>query len=396
MRSLTTARELLAGHVEHLPATRMGLAEAVGCRLAESVRADCDLPATDVSTMDGYAARAEELALGAPMPVAFEVPAGGTPPPLPPGVAARIFTGAVVPENADTVVPQEQADVQADGTVRFAAFKAGAFIRRRAELYASGATLAAESDLITPQRAALLASAGADRVLVIPRPRVALLSTGSELVPIGQRPGPGRVRDCNGVMLAALARRANFEVVFADVVADEVGALRDALGKAAADADLIVTCGGVSVGDYDLVPKALGDLGAETVFHKVSIKPGKPVLTARLGSTWVVGLPGNPVSALVGWRLFARPLAETLAGDAHALEESPQPAVLTGPAGNTGDRTVLAFARLELGRPVPQVTILDGKGSHDVVTLARANALAVLEIGAKLAAGDMVGCYRLG
>jgi molybdopterin molybdotransferase len=172
-------------------------------------------------------------------------------------------------------------------------------------------------------------------------------------------------------------------------------ALREAFGQAAAVADLIVTCGGVSVGDYDLVPQALSEVGAETMFHRLSVKPGKPVLAARLDDAWVAALPGNPVSALVGWRLFARPLAEALAGDVHAFEESPEAAVLTGPTHNQGDRTLLAPARFEPGSPVPMVTVLPWKGSHDVLTLARTNALARVDIGMELAAGDVVPCYRL-
>ncbi|MCK4342847.1 MAG: molybdopterin molybdotransferase MoeA [Phycisphaerae bacterium] len=395
MMNFDTARKLLADQVEPLPPVEMGLAEALGCRLAETPRADTDLPAADVAVMDGYAARAGELASGAALPVAFEIPAGRIPRRLPPASVARIFTGAMIPDGADTVVPQEQARVPPDGKVLLDALPSGSFIRRRAEVCSVSAPLGTPGNLITPQLIALLSAAGADTVRVIPRPRVAVLSTGSELVPIHQQPGPGQIRDSNGVTLAALVRAAGFELSSVASVADELPALRKALQHASSQADLIATCGGVSVGDYDLVPQALRDVGGETIFHRLAIKPGRPVLSARLGQVWVVGLPGNPVSALVDWRLFAYPLGQRLAGNPHALQESPEPGILVEPARNPGDRTIFAPALLHPGRPVPQVTILPSKGSHDVATAARAHALARLDIGADLAAGDEVQCFRL-
>ncbi len=395
MRTLDFARELLAKRVDPLPGVELKLADAVGHRLAQSPRADIDLPAADVSTMDGYAACAEDLTSGLALPVAFEVPAGQAPPSLPRGSVARVFTGTVIPARADVVVPQEQAEPQSNGTVRLASLEEEDFIRRKGELCCAATPLAEPGDLITPQLVALLGVAGASTVRVTPRPRVAVLSTGSELVPIAERPGPGEVRDSNGAMLVALANTAGFEVTLIARVADETRALHDAFEQALAKADLIVTSGGVSVGDYDLVPNVLDNLGAETVFHRLAIKPGKPLLTARLGGAWVVGLPGNPVSALVGWRMFARPLGEMLAGNARAFAETPEPAVLTKPTRNPGDRTILAPAWFRRAHPAPEVTILPWKGSHDVVTVARANALAIGDVGAELAAGDVVHCYQL-
>jgi molybdopterin molybdotransferase len=395
MVTLDSARRLLAEHARPLPAVEVALPDALGCRLAESPCADADLPAADVSAMDGYAAYAEDLAAGAPLPVAFEVPAGQPPPSLPRGTVARILTGAVVPEGADTVVQQEQADVRPDGEVRLATAEAGQFIRRKGELCTVASCLAAIGDVITPQRIGLLGAAGASRVRVTPQPRVALLSTGSELVPVHEPPNFGQIRDSNGVMLTALAKAAGFEVTWSARVADDLGELRDALAKAAAEADLIVTCGGVSVGDYDLVPQALNDLGGQTLFHNLPIKPGRPVLAARLGEAWVVGLPGNPVSSLVGWRLLAQPLGKTLAGDLDALAEPPTPVVLTKSVRNDGHRTLLALAQLERVDPTPTATVLPWKGSHDVVTMARANALVLVPAGTAYAAGAVAGCYPL-
>jgi molybdopterin molybdotransferase len=159
--------------------------------------------------------------------------------------------------------------------------------------------------------------------------------------------------------------------------------------------ELVVVSGGVSVGDYDLVPAALADLGGEVLFHRLRVRPGKPILAARLRDTWVVGLPGNPVSAFVGWHVLVSPLGEALAGNPVALDDQTVPAVLTAAASNRGDRTVIAPARLRSHSSGWRVTVLDWQGSHDVRALAEANALAVLEVGAAMGAGDRISCYRL-
>jgi molybdopterin molybdotransferase len=395
MLNLEAARKTLSAEARPLPATSVLLEGALGCRLAEVPRADVDLPNADVSVMDGYAVRAAEAASGAPLPVACEVPAGQLPPPLPPGTAARIFTGAVIPAGADTVVPQEQATRLPDGTICLAAVVAGSHIRRQGEVCSSGASLAAPGDVITPRLVALLGAAGASTVCVVPRARVAVLSTGSELVSLAERPTQGKVRDANGAMLAALARKARFPLTLVSRVTDEPHALRAALERALSQADLVITSGGVSVGDYDLVPQVLQQMGAQIVFHRVAIKPGKPVLVARRGAAWVVGLPGNPVSALVAWRLFAEPLGEALSGVPHALDESPEFGAITRAVANDGDRTILAPAQFQPGQPLPTVAIAAWKGSHDVAAVARANSLAVLDVGVRLLPGDRVPFYRL-
>jgi len=395
MMTLDSARGLLADQVVPLGHVEMELADALGCRLAEPVHADMDMPGADVSVMDGYALCWDDLASAADLPVAFEIAAGQVPLELSRGRVARIFTGAVIPQGADTVIPQEQAEVQADGKVRFGPVERGSFIRRKGELCSAGTALATEGDLLTPQLISLLGSAGAFKIRVTPRPRVAVLSTGSELVSIETRPGPGKIRDSNGVMLTTLVRAAGFEVTFTARVADSRSALRDAFTQAMDRADLLISSGGVSVGDHDLVPEVLTDLGAEILFHKLSIKPGKPALTCRLGKAWFVGLPGNPLSALVGWRMFGRALGNTLAGDRHALREQPEAAVLTEPTQNKGRRTIMALAQLTSGQKHSEVTVLDWKGSHDAVAAARANALAVLDVGVKYGPGDVLDCYRL-
>jgi molybdopterin molybdotransferase len=394
MLTLDEAHELLAGVVRPLPAIELPLEEAFGCRLAAAVAAGGELPPADVSAMDGYAARAFELAAGAPLPIAFVVPAGAAPPPLPPRTAARIFTGAMLPAGADTVVPQEEAEVRPGGAVRLAALARGANVRRRGEVLARGQAVAEICDIVSPPRVGVLAAAGVSRVAIVPRPRMALLLTGAELVASDTTPGPGQVRDSNRPVLLALAREAGLRVTRVVQVSDELPALREALAAAAARADLVLTSGGVSVGDFDLVPDAVRELGGEVVLHKVLIQPGKPVLVARLGGAWLVGLPGNPVSVLACWRLFARPLAEALAGDRSAFAERPVPAALLAPAHNPGERLQLRPARLEVGDRLG-ARVLSWKGSHDLVAAAPANLLVRLGPGASLPAGAEVGCYPL-
>ena len=395
MLSLDDARALLVSRVTPLPAVEVPLALGLGCRLAAAPEADADLPPSDLAAMDGYAARAEDLVAGRPVPIAFVVPAGAASEPLHASAAVRIFTGAVVPPGADTVVPQEEAEVLTDGRVRLPRLPPGSHMRRRGEIFAAGAVLAQVSESLSPALLAVLAAGGVVTVKVIPRPRVAVLVTGAEFVHGSTVPAPGQVRDSNGPLLAALADQSRLEVSAPETVGDELPALCGRLEAAAGKSDIVVTSGGVSVGDFDLVPRAVEELGGEIVLHRVAIQPGKPILIARLGETWLAGLPGNPVSALVGWRLFALPLAETLAGDAAAFGETPVPAVLTSPARNSSDRTQLRPALLELRGGEWRVTMLPWKGSHDVLAAASANALARLEGSSEIESGTSLPCFPL-
>ncbi len=395
MLTLDEARARLLTRVAPLPIVEVPLAESLGCRLAESPAAAAELPPADVAAMDGYAVRAADLASGAPLPVAFTVPAGAAPRPLPAGAAARIFTGATLPAGADTVVPQEDAEVHAGGRVTLARLPFGSHVRRRGEIFELGATLGAPGQRVTAARLAALVAGGATRVRIVPRPRVAVLVTGAELGEGAGPAGPGRIRDSNGPMLGALAAESALPVAHRDRVADVLGEIRDRIETAAASADLVVSSGGVSVGDLDLVPRAVADAGGESVFHGVAIQPGKPVLVARLGSAWFVGLPGNPLAVLVGWRMFVRPLAEALAGDREALSESPLRATLVDPARNRGERLQLRPARLDLAGGTLAVRVLAWKGSHDVLGAAPADALVRLDAGTQRAAGESAEFYPL-
>lgn len=394
MRSLDEARGILEREVQPLPPRRVPLEEALDCRLAASPRSDVNLPPGDVAAMDGYAVRHSDLALGRPLEIAFEVAAGTTPKTLPAGAAARIFTGALLPAGADSVVPQEQAALGAGGEVLLPPAAPGSHVRFRGEVVAVGDELAAIGDLVTPQMVAVLAAAGAANLEVVPRPATAAVVTGDELVGPGQTPGAGQIRDANGPLLAALVANAGLSKPARLRASDSRASLLETLALALDVAELVLTTGGVSVGTYDLVPAVVNELGGEVLVHHVRIKPGKPILVARFGHRWLVGLPGNPVSALVGWRMFGWPLARALAGDVGAFSEVPVNARLEEPAPAVTERTELRPSVVS-SNGSPWVRVLSWKGSHDVVALAPANALARLEPGPTLGAGATVPCYPL-
>jgi len=386
------ARDRIARIAVALAPVELPLEQALGLRVADSVRSDADLPVNDVSAMDGYAVRTSDLN-GDALPVAFEIAAGDPPNPLDPGYAARIFTGAAVPPGADTIVQQEKAEQREDGTVRLDNEPEGKHIRRRGEVMAHGQVIAAARTVVTPPLLAAFASGGAATLKVTPKPRIAMVLTGSELVPVEQTPQPGQTRDSNGPMLQALARNGGFPITRIHRAVDRLDALVQDIQNASEEADVVLTTGGVSVGDYDLVPQALKKLDAEVLFHRVAMKPGKPILVARVKGTWIVGLPGNSVSALVGWRLFAWPLLQALSGapDTFATDHLRVP--LAAPTAHRGDRPLYLPAWLKMGDDGLTVERIPWKGSHDIISAAAANALLYLEIGAKHNRGETVEVY---
>lgn len=402
MLSLEKARLILTQEAAPLAPIEVGLAAALGLRLAASQPALHDLPPEDVSTMDGYALRVADLARQ-PLPIAATIRAGDPAHEFSPGTAARIQTGAVIPRGADCVIPQEQTVTESDGRLRFidpqaaSTTRSGACIRRRGEIRCTGQPLAELGDSITPQLIGLLAAAGRADVQVIPRPRLAIVTTGSELIGLHQRPGEGKIRDSNARMLRALADFAALPVHAYERIPDTKEQLSQAVSAAAACADLVVTSGGVSVGDFDLVRNVIEERGGSILFHRLAIRPGKPTLAGRIGSTWLIGLPGNPLSALVGWHLLVRPLAEQLAGDPKAFDDAREIGVLLDAVSNTGDRVTFHPAIVSdlPDSPTPKscsksVRLIPWKGSHDLFAISQANALAVLDSGKRFSAGDSV------
>lgn len=301
--------------VAPLPPERVPLDAAPGRALAQDLLAESDLPAFSAATMDGYALRAADARrAGARLPVAFEVfagaPAAG---PLPAGACCRIFTGAPLPEGADAVEQQEEVRRSGRAAVFARPAVPGRFVRPRGSDLARGRVAIPAGTPLDPGRVALAAALGRSELPVHRRPRVAILPTGDEIVPVGRTPGPGQIVETNGHALLAAARDAGAEPLLLPIAPDEPAALRRAL-EAAQGVDALVTTGGVSVGARDHVRAALAAAGATLHFWRVALRPGKPFTFGRWGRTAVFGLPGNPTSSFVGFELFVRPALRALAG----------------------------------------------------------------------------------
>lgn len=292
----------------------VALADLAGRVLARDLTATVDIPPADNSAMDGYALRAADWSDATRLPVQQRCYAGDTPEPLKPGHAIRLFTGSLIPEGADVVVMQEDAE-EADGHVRISRPPAlGQHIRLRGEDTLAGAPLLAAGTVLEAAHVALLASQGMATAPARARLRVGILTTGDELVPPGAARAPEQIYNSNGPMLAALARGMGAEPVHVLHARDTEADLLAAFKTLLADCDLVLSVGGVSVGERDLVKPALATLGGELSLWKVRMKPGKPVALAQIGGKPVVSLPGNPVSAYAVFTLLVTPLVRRMQG----------------------------------------------------------------------------------
>ncbi len=371
-------REILGSFAALPDHEEVSLAEALGRVLARPLLATVDQPAADTSAMDGWAVRfgsADERWGVAP----GESRAGGPPPaPLEPGMALRIFTGAVLPEGADTVVLQEDTARDGDAVHFTDPPQLGRHVRARASDVAVGDRLLDVGQTIHPGAIALLASQGRARVSVVRRPRVAIIPTGDELKAPGEANAPGAIVDSNGPMLEALVREAGALPDRRPAVGDDLEALSVAFRAALAEADLLLTTGGVSVGDHDHVKAALERAGVSLAVWKVAVKPGKPVAFGRdEAGTPVLGLPGNPVSALATFTVFAGPAIRRLLGDPR-----PSPprlrARLDAPLRHRPGRTELSRASLRREGSDWVVTPHPNQGSGAVIAIGQSNALVVI------------------
>jgi molybdopterin molybdotransferase len=294
-----------------LAAVEAPLQEAHGRVLALPVRAGRDQPAQDISMMDGYALRAGESQAR----VVGEIAAGDAPGEraLKSGEAARIFTGAPVPPGADCVVMQELCAREGDSLRVLEPAKPGQHIRRRGEELSAGAEAISAGAVLGPAELSLAAACGVVKVFVYPKPRVAILVTGEELVPLGAAPGPGKLIETNSFALAALCREAGAEPILLGIARDDAELIAGKLREVRAD--ILVTTGGASVGDHDHAQDALERISGALVFHTVAIRPGKPVLFGTSRERLVFGLPGNPAAATLGFELFVRLAIRILSGD---------------------------------------------------------------------------------
>ena len=379
----------------------VALAAAAGRILATPITGGLDMPHWDNSAMDGYAVRhADVQGASADQPVALAltetIPAGQIPTQaVAAGQAARILTGSMMPTGADTVVMQEHTQAQEDRVLILDAPQPGQFVRHRGSFYRAGQPLMAAGTALGGPELAVLAAAQCGQVPVFRRPRVAILSTGDELVSPETPLQPGQIVDSNQYALTALVAAAGAEPIPMGIVPDQPAALTMAIQSALAQADVILSSGGVSVGDFDYVDRILADLGATLHIRSVAVRPGKPLTVATLpppdahrSPVLYFGLPGNPVSALVSFWRFVEPALRKRSGLGSGWSPKFVEAVTRHPLKGGGPREIYLWGHLS---PQPENPSrydfhLAG-GSHssgNLVNLAGANALAVLPVGTEI------------
>ncbi len=371
----------IAERVRPLAETSVGRREAAGRVLAEGLTATVDVPASDVSAMDGYAL-AGEVQPGEDREVAGTVYAGARPGfDLPAGAAARIMTGAPVPAAADRVIPVEQTDGGRERVTFQKGVPQGEHVRRQGEVLRTGDPLLPAGALLTPGALALLATHGYGEVPVHRLPSVAVMATGDEVVPPDQVPAPGQLRDSNTDFLLAAGSTLGLRFTSLGIAPDRVDPLRELVHQGL-QSDVLLLCGGVSMGELDLVEGVLAEAGCEAVFDAVAIQPGKPMVFMVHPGGLVFGLPGNPASVMVSFWLFVRPALRRLMG----FEDSWWGPALTGtlasPLPAAGPRDRFLPAEVEARDGELRVTPHFFKGSHDLAAYARGTALARVRAGA--------------
>ena len=370
---------ILAQVVRSLAPEPVALTEALGRVLARDVVAPFDVPPADNSAVDGYAIRVADLAPAerARLRVVSDLAAGSTfDRPLGPGEALRIMTGAPIPVGADTVVPQELAERE-DGDVRLEAVPVGANVRARGEDVLAGAVVLRAGSVLRPQDLGLLASLGQGEAWVHGRPRVAVLSTGDEVVEPGLPRKPGQIYDANRFSCQGLVEAAGAVPLDFGIVPDIRDVLRARLLEAAAAAHVVLTSGGVSVGLYDLVKQVLGEIGGID-FWQVAMQPGRPFAVGKIGETHFFGLPGNPVASMLCFLLFVRPALWKLAGR-RELEPSRFTAVATEPMRKKPGRREFKRGILRATERGFEVATTGPQGSGILSSMVLANCLIVLE-----------------
>jgi molybdopterin molybdotransferase len=384
MLSVADAQAVVLRHARPLPPQEATLTPAaLGLVLAEDIVCDRDMPPFDKALMDGYAVRAADLPEGrATLTITEEITAGRTPQkPIASGQAARIMTGAPLPDGADVVVQVERTRLLEEGRVQIEdrTPRPGQNVMRRGQEMRAGETVLGTGAVLRPQEFGLLATVGRISLLVHPAPHVAVLSTGDEVVEAGEQPGPGQIRNGNGPMLQAQVSRAGGVPRYLGIARDYLDSLRPLVSEGLRS-DVLVLSGGVSAGKLDLVPGVLQELDVQPHFHKVEMKPGKPVFFGTRGDTLVFGLPGNPVSALVCFELFIRPALRRLRGHADAGPRLVQ-AVLAEDFAYRTDRVTYHPALLQTSETGWQVRAVPWLGSPDLRGVTRSNAFVVLPVG---------------
>ncbi len=393
MISYQEALQIVLDSIRALPPVELPLSQAVGRVLAQPVTARWDLPPADNSAMDGYALSSEgNLSRLTLVGAAF----AGHPSDrvVGPGEATKITTGAPLPKGADAVVPLEETRLEGEMLLLEKQVRKGQHVRPRGEEYHSGERLLEPGICLKAGEIGLLASAGIVRVRVYPKPRVAILSTGDELVELGEMPGPGQIVNSNLHLLAARLREIDCDPIPIGIGRDTPEAIAEGL-RSGLKADLLLTTGGVSVGERDHVQESLQALGFEKKFWKVAIKPGKPILFGMVGEVPVFGLPGNPAASAATFDLFAHPALRRLAG--HRQPGPPQVAVtLAEPVRADAKRQIFIWGYLEISESEFLFRPSRRQGSGQNRSLQGANALLPVDAGAgELPAGSRLKAIPL-
>ncbi len=410
MIELENALELIRETVRPLETENVALSEAIGRTLASDVCSDIDSPPYDKSMMDGFAVRSKDIAGGTrEFKVLETIAAGGTPDHrVTSGTVSRIMTGAPVPEGADCVIVVEWTSSRKDDSGRElmvcevpadVSVPAGRHVIRRAENIADGKIVLKSGESLRGLDAGLLAEVGAANVNVFRRPQVAVLPTGNEIVDCSQRPGRSQIRNSNGPMLVAMTREDGLTATDLGIAADDRDSLRELVEKGL-EHDVLILSGGVSMGDFDLVPGVLKEAGVQEVFHKVKMKPGKPVWfgVRETGGrrSYVFGLPGNPVSSLVGFHLLVRGAFRLLSGRSDVLPRTMK-AILDAPHEARGNRPTFWPGAWSVPTDSHhRVTPLAWRGSSDLSPLAQAQVLIRFPAGTKkYEPGELLGVIPL-
>ena len=367
---------------------KVSLNRALGRIVAKDVFATVQVPPCDNSAMDGYAVNSADLA-GVPvtLPISQRIPAGAQTEPLMAGTAARLFTGAPIPQGADAVVIQEHCEAQVDSVEIHQAASIGDNIRPAGQDIRIGDLITAQGQRLSAVDIGLLASVGHAKVDVYTSLKVAIFSTGDELANPGDALKEGQIYNSNRAMLDALCQQAGYETLDIGVVEDTLVATKSALLQAAAQADVIISTGGVSVGEEDHIRPALEELG-QLQHWKVQMKPGKPVVIGKVKETPFIGLPGNPVSAFVVFQILGLPVLQILQG-----EQVSQPCALEVPAGfSKAEVSREEYIRVRLNRDTgqPIAEIFDNQSSGVLFSLAWADGLVRQQIGQRIDVGDML------
>ena len=393
--SIEDARSRVLAEASPLPAETIPLAEAVGSVLAGDIIASHSVPPFDNSGMDGYAVRAADLVDAASespakLLIAETIPAGHVATrSLAPGEAATIMTGAPIPQGADTVAQSEITSEEDGYVLIYETVKRGKNIRRAGEDVMAGDRVLGAGALLGPAEIGVLASLGHPRVLVHRRPRVAIISTGSELVEVDQPLGPGQIHNSNSYSLRALCRQLGVEATPFGIVPDDYDATRRAI-EAGLEYDVLLTSGGVSVGKFDFVKDVQDELGVERRLWGVAMKPGKPVAFGVRGGTLVFGLPGNPVSAMVSFELFVKPALLRLMG----YRKTTRPlykAIIEEDVANADGRTYVVRVRAWREDGTWHISSTGAQGSGILRSMVGANGLAFVPGGARgVRAGEAI------